>query len=238
MKDHFDKSHITVHNDLIQGTDEWLEARLGVLTASEMSKVITPTLKVANNADSRAHVFDIASQRLTNHIEPGFISDKMQRGHDEEELAVATYSEHVAPVARAGFITNDKWGFTLGYSPDGIVGDDGLLECKSRDPKYQIQTIIEHVVENECKTIPKEYMLQCQTGLLVSEREWLDFISYSGGLHMAVIRVYPDEEIQKAIIDAATNFEVAVQSVLSRYAGAINSGAQLDPTTRVEVEEV
>jgi tetrahydromethanopterin S-methyltransferase subunit B len=201
---------ITHHDDLIQGSDEWLQARCGLMTASEMKLILTPTLKIANNDKTRAHVWELAAQRITGYVEPHYISDDMMRGFDDEVRARDLYSDRYSPVTEAGFITNDQWGFTIGYSPDGLVGDDGLIECKSRRQKYQVQTISEGKV-------PAEYMLQIQTGLLVTGRAWLDFISYSGGLPMFVKRVLPDPQIQEAIIDAATYFEGHVADAVQAF---------------------
>ena len=96
------------------------------------------------------------------------------------------------------------------YSPDGLVGDDGLIECKSRRQKYQIETIL-------ADEVPAEYLLQCQTGLLVTGRKWLDFISYCGGLPMFVKRVWPCPEIHRAILDAALAFEQRLAAAQTRY---------------------
>lgn len=201
---------ITYHDAFDQGSEQWLAARRGLLTASEMCRIMTPTGKTANNDKSRAHVFEIAAQRITGFVEPHYISDDMLRGHVDEIEARALYAKHYAPVQECGFITNSQWGFTVGYSPDGLVGDDGLIEGKSRRQKFQIQTITSAMV-------PDEYILQCQAGLLVTGRKWLDFISYSGGLPMAVIRVEPDPEMQAAIIAAATAFEAHVAAQISDY---------------------
>ena len=233
---------INHHTDLIQGSDEWLQARCGLLTASEMRRIFTvstaipcgasiksgdpcsrsaeggfrtckqhraqeetaiqhdATVKMLTDDRTRQHVWELAAQRITRYVEPHYISDDMMRGFEDEVRARDLYSERYAPAVEAGFYTNDEWGFTIGYSPDGVVGDDGLIECKSRRQKYQVQTIAEDAV-------PDEYMLQIQTGLMVTGRKWLDFISYSGGLPMFVQRVLPDPEMQAAIIDAATDFE-------------------------------
>ena len=218
--------HITHHRDIIQGTDEWLAARCGLLTASEMKLILTPTLKIAANEKERTHLFELLAQRVTRHVEPHFVTDDMLRGHADEERARALYAELHAPVSTdAGFITNNKWGFTLGYSPDGLVGDDGLIECKSRRQKYQIQTITE-------EGVPEEYLLQLQTGLLVSERKWCDFISYCGGLPMVVRRVYPDAKIQDAIVQAAGAFETRLAERLAKY----NERAASMPMTERVVE--
>ncbi|ASY45337.1 YqaJ-like viral recombinase [Sphingobium xenophagum] len=222
---------ITYHPDVIQGGDEWLSMRLGLLTASEMRLILTPTLKIARNDKERAHTFEILAQRLTDYVEPRYVGDDQIRGHDDEIEARAQYAKHFAPVQEVGFITNDVWGFTIGYSPDGLVGDDGLIECKSRRAKYQVQTI----AENE---VPEEFILQLQTGLLVSQRKWIDFVSYSGGLPMFVKRVYPDPTIQAAIIDAATDFEQRVEERARQYHATIAAMPVLISTERKIEQEM
>ena len=134
-----------------------------------------------------------------------------------------------------GFITNDEFGFTLGYSPDGLVGDDGLIEVKSRMQKYQTETLVSHVLEG---TIPKDYVLQCQSALLITKRQWLDFISYCGGMHMAVIRVYPDAVMHSAILEAATTFEERMNAALAKYKEAISGKNRLFPTERKIEQEM
>lgn len=221
---------IIYHADLIQGSDAWLAARCGVLTASEMKLILTPTLKPASNDKERAHLYELLAQRITNYVEPHYIGDDMLRGQADEVEARILYAAKYAPVEDMGFITNDKWGFTLGYSPDGLVGADGAIECKSRRQKYQVQTIVSGLV-------PDEYMLQLQTGLLVSERQWIDFISYSGGLPMMTVRVFPDPKMQDAILAAAEAFEERITAAMDTYAGRLTSPARLIPTERrIEVE--
>lgn len=220
------------HSDVIQGADEWHAARNGLLTASEVKLILTPTLKVADNEKTRMHVWELAAQRITQHTEPSYIGDDMLRGWEDEAYARSTYAEHTGQeVEEAGFITNDKWGFAIGYSPDGLVGDDGLIECKSRRQKFQVQTVVEWA---RGEGMPSDFVLQCQTGLLVTERKWLDFVSYSGGMRMPIIRVEPDKEIQDAIIAAATAFEVKVAAAVIEYEAA--SGGFPMTERRVEQE--
>lgn len=227
---------ITYHNDFDQGSQEWLDARCGILSASQMKLIITPTLKIAANDKERAHLFELLAQRITGYVEPSYISDDMLRGRDDELRARAVYSEHIAPVTECGFVTNTRHGFTIGYSPDGLVGDDGLIECKSRRQKFQIETLVQHVPANTC---PPDFMMQCQTGLIVTERAWLDFISYCGGLPMCVIRVHPDPVVQAAILEAAAGFEERMAAKLVGYHGALASTARLFPTERhIELEMV
>lgn len=219
---------LTMHRDLIQGSDEWLAARCGLLTASEVSKIITPsTLKPARNDASRGHVAEIAAQRITRHVEPSYIGDDMLRGIEDEHHARVAYAEHFAPVEEVGFMTEDRWGFTLGYSPDGLVGEDGAVEVKSRRQKFQVGVIARGAAE-----IPIEHMLQMQTGLLVTGRRWVDYVSYCGGLPMIAIRVDPDPDMQAAILAAAEVFEAGVAEIVRAYERAIGAGGRLVETVR------
>lgn len=220
---------IEYHNDLTQGSDEWHAARCGLLTASEMNRIVTPTLKAASNDKERAHLYDLLAQRITQYVEPQYIGDAMLRGHEDEILALAEYEKAYAEITRVGFVTNDKWGFTIGYSPDAIVGDDGQVECKSRNQKYQVRTLVDYVPDGK---IDPDFMIQIQTGLLVTERKWCDLVSYCGGLPMATVRVFPDAEIQAAIILAATAFEKKLSALLQKYDDVIASDARLIPTER------
>lgn len=220
---------IRYYPNLIQGSDEWIAARCGLLTASEMHLILTPTLKVASNDKERAHLYELLAQRITGYVEPRYISDDMLRGQEDEITARLIYHEKYAPVHEVGFITNDEWGFTLGFSPDALVDDDGFIEAKSRRQRFQIETIISC---SEIDLIPAEYVLQIQTGLLVTGRRWADFISYSGGLPMLTVRVFPDLHVQAAIIEAAAAFEKRLAVKMQLYLAALDSIGRLIPTER------
>lgn len=219
---------ITYHNDLIQGSEAWHAARCGLLTASEMHLIITPTFKTASNDNERKHLYELLAQRVTGYVEPQYVSSDMLRGHESEIYARALYHEKYAPVVEAGFITNDEWGFPIGYSPDGLVREVGQIEIKSPRQKTHIQTI----VENE---MPKEHIIQVQTGLMVTGRSWCDYVSYCGGLPMFVKRVMADFDIQKAILDAAKAFELKLALNLGAYQSLSKN---LHPTERVIEKEI
>lgn len=224
------RSTVVIHRDVEQGSQEWLDLRKGILTASEMRLIITPKLAVADNDAVKTHLYELLAQRVTGYVEPHFESYDMERGKFDEEHARAKYSEHFAPVEEVGFITSDRLGFTIGYSPDGLVGDDGLIEVKSRVQKHQMKTLVEHVAKGE---IPPDYMIQCQTGLMVSERKWLDFVSYSGGMRMPVVRCYPDPVVQDAIANAARVFEQRLHEKREIYENLIASETRMIPTERL-----
>lgn len=227
---------VRIFPEMIQGSEEWIAARCGLLTASEMSLIITPaTLKAAVNEKERNHLYELLAQRISGHVEPHYVSDDMLRGHEDEIEARILYSKTYANVHDVGFITNDRFGFTIGYSPDGLVGDDGQIECKSRRQKFQVQTIVENVAD---RTAPRDFLIQVQTGLLVSERQWCDLISYCGGLPMATIRIYPDPAVQAAIVEAAGAFEQRLALKLAAYRETIATETRLIPTTRRKYEEI
>lgn len=224
---------IKYYTDLVQGGDEWYAARLGLLTASEMKFIITPAkLQYAQNDKEKSHLYELLAQRINQYVEPHYIGDDMLRGQGDEFHAKIAYNDKYAGVQDCGFITNDKFGFTLGYSPDALVGDDGLIECKSRKQKFQVETIL----ANE---MPDEFKIQVQTGLLVSERKWIDFVSYCGGMPMLTLRIESDEKVQTAIIAAATTFHTKLDAMMQTYNERIaDPTARLLPTERVIEQEM
>lgn len=227
-------AHIKVYSELQQGSDEWLQTRCGLLTASEMKLILTPTLKMASNDKERAHLYELMAQRITQYVEPHYFNDDMLRGQEDEiEACIAYGKKYGTPVDNVGFITNNKWGFTLGFSPDGLVGQPGFVECKSRRQKYQVQTIVENVPED---TIMSEFVMQVQTGFLVSERQWCDHISYSGGLPMAVVRVHPDPAIMDAIVNVAGEFERRLSEKLKTYHEIVAERRLMPTKRRIEQE--
>mgnify|MGYP000458434182 CR=1 FL=1 len=217
---------IKFHPDMIQGTDEWIAARCGLLTASEMKLIITPsTLKPAKNDKASAHLYELLAQRITGYVEPHYISEDMLRGQTDELEARLLYAKHFAPVQEVGLITNDQWGFTIGYSPDGLAGDDGLIECKSRRQKFQAETLISAAV-------PVEHTIQIQTALVVTGRAWCDYVSYCGGMPLSVIRVFPDTKMMGAIVEAAAAFEDLLADRLRDYSAALEDMPKVIETER------
>ena len=264
--------HILDH--LEQGSDEWLDARRGIVTASVIGQLITtgppnpltigcttckveqgpcisiarkeptllktvhstrsdaaallpPVVKPAATDYSRALTLTLAAERITGWTEHVYVTAAMERGNLDEPLARDLYSATYAPVTELGFMVRDDWGFSIGYSPDGLVGTDGLIEVKSRAPKKHLATILADEVPAEC-------MAQIQCGLLVSGRQWCDYLSYCGGMPMWPKRVYPDPMWFGAIVQAVTNFEAAVADITNTYRERV---AGLPTTERIDYTE-
>jgi hypothetical protein len=201
--------------DLIQGTDEWLDQRRGMITASVVGQLLTTkNLAVADNDTSRGLTALLAAERITGYTDPNYVNDDMLRGTEDEPRAVEAYSQHFAPAITDGFMVR-SWGrCRLGYSPDGLVGTDGLLEVKSRRQKGQLMTVV-------AGEVPAPNMAQCQAGLFVTGRQWLDYISYSGGMHLFPIRVLPDPKWFAAIVAAVDAFEQTAADMVAAYMTAV-----------------
>ena len=217
--------NLRVLPDLEQGSEEWHDQRRGMVTASVVGQLITAkTVKPADNDTSRGLIATLTAERITGYTEPSFMNDDMMRGVMHEPIARDRYAEHNGvTVTEVGFMVRDDWGFEIGYSPDGLVGDDGLLEIKCPRAKTHLRTVV-------AGEIPAHYMAQCQTGLLVSGRKWIDFVSFCAGQPMWTKRVTPDERWFAAIVEAVAAFEKASEQMASDYLGAV---AGLPVTERV-----
>jgi len=196
---------LQIHN-VEQGTPEWHALRAGIPTASEFSKLLTSTYKIADNKGSRDYAIQKAGEILTGRVEETFVSYDMQRGKLEEERAFEMYCQHFAQVEKCGFMTN----YGIGYSPDGLVGADGLIEIKSAKQRIQVERIVFGGGADS-------HMIQIQVGLFVSGRKWCDFVSFSNGMPLHVERVFPDEKIYNAILEAKGSFDGVVNDIVYTY---------------------
>jgi hypothetical protein len=196
---------LQIHN-VEQGTPEWHSLRSGIPTASEFSKLLTSTYKIADNKGSRDYAIQKAGEILTGRVEETFISYDMQRGNLEEYRAFEMYCEHFSQVQKCGFMTN----YGIGYSPDGLVGDDGLIEIKSAKQRIQVERIVFGGGADQ-------HMIQIQVGLFVSGRKWCDFVSFSNGMPLHVERVFPDQKIMLAIMLGKDKFDCLVSCIIEDY---------------------
>jgi hypothetical protein len=185
-------------------------------------------IEVATGDEVRTLTALLAAERITGHTDHVFVSDDMLRGHEDEPRAIDVYSQHCGvPVESCGFMVC-SWGrYRLGYSPDGVIGDDGLVEVKSRRQKKQLLTVVSDEV-------PPENMAQLQAGLFVSGRDWIDYVSFSGGMHLYVKRVLPDERWFAAIAAAVEGFEDGATAMVAAY----EKGTAGMPMTERPAEEM
>ena len=172
--------------DCQQYTPEWWLARRGLPTASVASRIITPAKgEYSKSADG------LICELLAQQYDPSYgVYDDyqtaaMKNGSLLEPEARRFYEFHRnADVIQVGFCTTDDG--TAGCSPDGLIGDDGLLEIKSPEAKTQVAYLLGG-------GLPAEYKPQVHWHLAVTGRAWCDFISYSRGLPPLLLRIVPDD---------------------------------------------
>jgi len=207
-----------------QGSPEWHAARAKIITASKVSALITAGWKIADNATSRGLVNEVAMARATGLSPDDFQTPWMARGTELEPIARQYYEDNFGLVQECGlFVAELLPGIICGASPDGLVGEDGLLEIKTRKPDLQFATIM-------ADEVPAEYVAQIQFQLLVTGRRWVDFVSFCDGLPLYVRRVFPDAEKQ-AILTAAV--EAAEKAIAERVAAYLKAAAGLVATVRI-----
>ncbi|MPZ36639.1 MAG: exonuclease [Rhizobiales bacterium] len=166
-----------------QGTPEWFAARLGIPTASEFACVIAQGKGGGESVGRRTYMYKLAGEIITGEIAEAYTNPDMERGKAmEAEIRAAYEFENDLTVQCVGFLKNGR----KGASPDGLIGNDGLVEFKSCSPHILIQRM-------KLDNFPPEHMAQCQGQLLVSEREWTDCVLYWPKMPRYVKRTYRDE---------------------------------------------
>ena len=199
---------------------------LRVAMAEEVSE---PLLTVADTETSRGWLLTLAAERITGHVEETPVTGAMQRGIEDEPLARAHYAEHYAPVEEVGFMVREDNGIRLGFSPDGLVHDDGLVEFKSRLQKKQVDVFLRDEV-------PAINYAQLQCGLLVSGREWIDYCSFTPGMPMYRKRVFPDPSWVRAITSAVADAEERIEQIVTTYTAATEGLPVTEP--RLDLDDI
>ena len=175
--------------DCVQGTEEWFEARLGFVTASNFAKVMAK----GQGKTRKLYMHKIAAERLTGLIEEGYYDKNMQNGNVVEDEARDYYAmANDCIVNQVGFVKRDD---DIGGSPDGLIGEDGIIETKCPLSSTHVANIISG-------KMPTTYIPQVQGLLWITERQWCDFVSYDPKViarPMFTVRVERDAEYIKKL---------------------------------------
>lgn len=194
---------IEIFDSIEQGTPEWYACRLGIPTASKFATVMAK----GEGKTRREYMLRLLGERMTGEPSETFKNDHMERGKVMEEEARDMY-EFMADVdcRRVGFIRNgDK-----GCSPDGLVGENGGCEIKTKLPHIQLDVLLRD-------RLPPEHVAQCQGFLWVAEREWVDFVSYWPKLPLFVKRVHRDEDYIKNLASEVRAFNHELAELQARF---------------------
>lgn len=197
--------------DEIQGSEEWHSARLGKVTASKLIDVLTKGKGEAESLTRAKYRMDLACEMLSSTRAESFTNDAMARGTELEPIARMFYEvKFNLAVKEVGFINHPTVPMS-GASPDGLVGEDGLIEIKCPNKNTHGNTIL-------TGDIPAKYMSQMQWQMACTGRAWCDYVSFCPemlfDLQMYVKRVPRDEEfIAKAEIAVVKFLEEVIQII-------------------------
>jgi putative phage-type endonuclease len=192
--------------DIEKNTDEWLKLRQGKFTASTFKDLF---MKETTQGYQDA-IYKVAFERLTKESPENFSNDWMQRGTELEPEAREWYElETYNKVHNGGFFEYNDW---IGASPDGLIGDSGLIEIKC--PKFS--TMMDYLIKKE---LPKNYYYQVHGQLFVTDREWCDFIAYHPSLPKFVLRINRDKEVDKEILEKLFKAIKEVEQIINKLKG-------------------
>lgn len=199
--------------ECLQGSPQWHQIRRCRPTSSDFDRIITPA-KGLPSASQDGYIDELISQLLDQNysLEPSsqYISPSMQQGMDYEDAARSWYSfQFDREVRQVGICLSDCLRY--GASPDGLIGDDGILEIKCPELKSHIRYLREGVM-------PSEHKCQIHGLLAVTGRKWLDFLSYSPvpELDNFVIRVTPDAFTEKLAVELKS-FSDKLDGALAKF---------------------
>lgn len=200
-----------------QGSEEWFEARLGKVTASKIATVMAAGRDGKPSATRAAYEAQLIAERLTGQPSEAFQNDAMRHGTETEAQARASYTFWTGrDVSEVGFIPHPDIAMA-GASPDGLVGDDGLVEIKCPNTATHIATLLR-------RTAPAEYLKQMQFQMACTGRAWCDFVSFDprlpDDLQMIVIHVPRDAEMIAEIEAAVISFLAELDAKIAALTGA------------------
>jgi len=212
----------------MQRTREWFDARLGRVTASRVADVIART-KTGYSAKRKDYLWDLVVERLTREPTTTFETHQMRWGMDTEPLARAAYEAQTgALVEETGFVLHPAIK-DAGASPDGLVGDDGLIEIKCPTTATHLQTISNDGPD-------ERYIPQMMWQMACTQRAWCDFVSFDPRVEEPLsffsVRVYRNDAtvrlMESEVVDFLAAVDDAVRAIRKRI---VAHPANLQPDT-------
>lgn len=172
-----------IFENLEQGSQEWLDIRKGKMTASHADAI-------GNNGKGlETYILNLMAEKYSNGEKIDYKNPDMERGHELEDQARSIYAINTgAEIKQVGFIEHSEF---VGCSPDGLVGDDGMLEIKCPSDVIYFQ----HLLKGE-EAIDSKYIWQMQMNLLITGRKWIDYVAYNPNYEKSsfIFRIFPNKE--------------------------------------------
>jgi len=197
-----------------QRTEEWFAARLGKVTASKIADVMAKT-KTGYGATRTKYMDQLLDEIVTGQPTAGFTNAAMQHGIDTEPKARAAYELITGnEVVEVGFVDHPTID-QAGASPDGLVGDDGMLEIKCPNTSTHRSFLVSGKID-------RRYMLQMQWQMACCDRQWCDFVSFDdrlidGSKHCKIVRVDRDADLIAEITEEVTTFLAELNNELTQF---------------------
>lgn len=188
--------------DCEQGSSEWHQARLGIPTASNFAKILAK----GEGKTRRAYMLQLAAEIITGELGEQFTTPAMERGKvmEAEARELYTFVSNIVP-ERVGFIRRGL----AGWSPDSLLGDKGALEIKTQRADLLIETILKD-------EFPPEHKAQCQGGLWVGERDWIELCVYWPKIPLFLKKVYRDDIYIKTLESEVERFTAELHDLVGR----------------------
>jgi putative phage-type endonuclease len=203
-----------------QGSPEWFAARCGRVTASRVADVVART-KTGWGASRANYAAELIAERLTGCTAPSFTNAAMQHGVEQEPHARRAYAELMGvEVVEVPFVEHPEIAM-FGCSPDGLVGDDGLVEFKCPNTATHLETLL-------TETVPGKYVTQMQVQMAVCGRDWCDFASFDprlpANMALFVRRIDRDVslilELESEVAAFLAEIDAKVAALTERYGRA------------------
>jgi len=193
---------LQIFTDIKQNSPEWLQARAGIPTASQFSKILAK----GEGKTRREYLMKVAGEKLTGQPMESFSNEHTERGHTMEAEARDLYAFQTgAALDRVAFIRNGR----AGASPDSLIGTDGGAEIKTKLPHL----LGELILKDE---FPPEHKAQVQGTLWISKRQWWDIAVYWPGMPLFVKRVQRDEPYIQRLATEVDRFNAELDEVVSQ----------------------
>lgn len=208
--------------DVKQGSQEWINARLGIPTASAFSRILTAKTRKPS-ASAMKYLCELVAERLIGMPTDGASTDFMLRGSAMEAEAVAAYEfDHDCATQTVGFVMDDsgRWG----CSPDRLVGEDGLLEIKCPSAGVHVAALL--------GMLDEEHAAQAQGQMWITGRRWVDLMYFNPAMPTHTVRIWRDEEHIGQIAEAVRVFCDRLDEAMQQIIGGEDAKAAPTDATK------
>lgn len=199
-------------SDVKQGSEEWLQSRMGKVTASRVADVLAKT-KSGYSTSRQNYAIELALERITGNRQAFYTNEAMKWGTEKEPFARAAYEAKTMVIVDEVALINHPTIAMAAASPDGVINDDGLVEFKCPIPATHLNTLVTRKPSGD-------YITQMMWQMACTNRKWCDFASYDPRfpehLQLVVVRINRDDVAIKAMEDEVIKFLTEVDAMVQQ----------------------